>query len=1215
MAWHDNWWKGKICKNPEENVYCVGSHSLLSARLERNRDTEIEKKHSLTKIDKIPGYLPPCYWSCNAFSDTSCEIVHVHPFQRYKNKKIKETMKPYSVFTWPFRLSFNHSRAKKALYGSYPPDLEKRIKNFISKFNDKSIIFFYLNYDNPISGDEYKYALVGCSVLKKIEKTHDFPFSDEELEEIRSLPDMQHFPKINWAIQFVHDFENYGVILPYHKYLDEKEKDPTKQKLLNEMKVLIEEKSIVPSFKYVAADIDDDTCLYLLYKIKKSINIVQKHKLCDVSRQKRIIDELIQKCWEKRGLYPSLGTIIDIVSKIPENHESIGAKIISAIQKHENKKVDLLEFVFEKIFNEDAKIPEYLEDFNEQILKARKRMKIVFPRKVALLKKLSLFQLTRFQLENIIDLEPSSFKKELKPSMIANNPYLLCENYISEAPDLDEEIIRDFPIDFFKIDIGMFPDSRYLKRSGIKRNLELQNLIPESPERIRPLIVDYLYSLENRGDCYCSLEEVFNYILEYPLFYEEKLQIDKELLVDPEGEYYKHFQERLTIINNEDQFFFYLNEVKRSEELVQSVVVKLLGRDEHGVEFYNIDKIVQKEAKELKERIKDFDSVQFVKERTKLLSKVLKKSFYVISGKPGSGKTYVLRPIVERLHTLGEGVLLLAPTGKASLRLKQLTGDKDAQTIDLFLYKNGYGGYLENYEDILLDPPKKKFLLANLIIDESSMVDLQKLAVLFSVMEIEKIKRIIMVGDENQLPPIGFGRPYYDIIQFIKSKDEYRDENYIRLKTNCRQELDQTVLDLADVFALQNKYYEPLFEKISKEGQLSRGFHVSLWKNKEELLKKIDEKLSDIFSTENIPSGTNSERVNMLFGCYENGHVKKDAIWTLKLDRFQILSPYRTGIFGTLGLNGYIKCEYRSENPLDGLINPPSVFNHADKIIRINNWYRHERYGRGRTLFLANGSIGIINNKKKRYSTGRMFRYYFIDKDKPFNLRDDDENFELAYAITIHKSQGSDFKNVFLVIPRKQTLLSKELLYTALTRSTHRVYLFLEKSEDTNPLELAKKRSAILSRNTSIFMLPEDYKKIYEPEKNVFVKSKIEYIIYKALVKARDLGLLNFTYEQELSLSNRNYVIHPDFTIQVGDRTYYWEHLGELDLEDYYGKWQERKGDYSLNGYYENLITTDDLGGVKEEIIEALIKDIVNGTLKTSKPERFSKHHYQLYTS
>lgn len=78
--------------------------------------------------------------------------------------------------------------------------------------------------------------------------------------------------------------------------------------------------------------------------------------------------------------------------------------------------------------------------------------------------------------------------------------------------------------------------------------------------------------------------------------------------------------------------------------------------------------------------------------------------------------------------------------------------------------------------------------------------------------------------------------------------------------------------------------------------------------------------------------------------------------------------------------------------------------------------------------------------------------------------------------------------------------------------------------------------------------------------------------------------------------------------------TYYWEHLGELDIEDYYNKWQERKEDYSINGYYENLVTTDDLGGIKEQIVEELTRDITNYTLKTSS-ERFSKHHYPLYVS
>lgn len=112
-------------------------------------------------------------------------------------------------------------------------------------------------------------------------------------------------------------------------------------------------------------------------------------------------------------------------------------------------------------------------------------------------------------------------------------------------------------------------------------------------------------------------------------------------------------------------------------------------------------------------------------------------------------------------------------------------------------------------------------------------------------------------------------------------------------------------------------------------------------------------------------------------------------------------------------------------------------------------------------------------------------------------------------------------------------------------------------------------------------------------------------------MQARASGLV-FEYEKELPLEGKSYTIHPDFTIELDGRTYYLEHLGKLDAEDYYKNWAQRKQDYINNDYYENLITTDDLNGVSEEVVSDLIQDMLRGELVVSADERFSKHHYRL---
>jgi len=216
----------------------------------------------------------------------------------------------------------------------------------------------------------------------------------------------------------------------------------------------------------------------------------------------------------------------------------------------------------------------------------------------------------------------------------------------------------------------------------------------------------------------------------------------------------------------------------------------------------------------------------------------------------------------------------------------------------------------------------------------------------------------------------------------------------------------------------------------------------------------------------------------------------------------------------------------------------------------------------------------------------------------------------LHYAITIHKSQGSDFTNVFLIIPNKLNLLNKELIYTALTRSKQKLILFIY--DDTeNLLVKAKGISALLTRQTSIFEKPEDKRIKYYPRKGEKpVKSKSEYIIHKALQRSG----LKFQYEEELRLSKLNFPIHPDFVIKLEDSTkVYWEYLGMLDTRKYFNDWIRRRKDYEEHGFLDFVLTTDDMNGIKDDLLEQVIDDIRNKRLKHTPDNKFSLHHYKLY--
>lgn len=1231
MAWHDNNWNGKVCCDPEGNTYCTGAHSLLSGRIEKQKNLALENAAKDQYVaDKFnSNNVPPCYWSINAFSDRDFKVEHHHAFRRVKHT-IPDTVKPYSVFTWPFKLSFVHTEEDKRVHGDYWPDLEQRIKDFTGKFKkDESIIFFYANYDNPVSADDMKYLLLGASVVNEVVMPEHFPFTKQELERMgkgKAGSPMKNFPTLNWSIQVTHQNDK-AVLLPYKEYIKHVEQYPEEFEKLNDIKVVIDEPSLVRSFKYVAMDIDDDKCLYLLYKLRKAIFKVREHNrqvvTHNLEEEEKRLDAMIEMVWKSRGIYPSLQKVLKYFLK------KDCTALSNAIKSILTKDFDLMD-CFDDITNN--KIPKelnnYADDFDDLLGKPE------FKRHYKAFLKLSLFNLTEHQIKRII----TEYHKEIIKGL-ENNPYLIYEYYEPDPPknELDIPDLVDEPIDVYKIDVGMIPDSRF-----VKRHRKIQNIRESSPERIRSLIIEYLWSLEGSGHTYDNLRSIIKNIKEHPLIFHTQASIDENGILDLEDVYKSHFQERLHIEPVEQEKYIYLKELYRAEERIKEKIEKLINRKPHPDTSPDFKKHIDDSVADLKKKIKDFDETLFRAERQKLYENIFSRSLFLLTGKPGSGKTYEISHIIKHLKSLNQGLEILAPTGKAALRIseniKNNTGlDIKADTIDRYIFEKGFWWAYEDLDRLHDLPENEKLTVTNLIIDESSMIDLQKLYILFSIIKFtdEYPKRIIFVGDENQLPPIGFGKPFHDIISHIVSKETLFEKHYIHLATNCRQENDLNIIKLAEAFSDKTRYFEESLNLLYKKGKVSDGLEIYYWKTKEELQKAIKERIKSLMVEElthevtnidkrineetavakkeylkkrkdllerALKSGTNIQQFNLLHGLYENGYVPfvdYDFRKTLMLENLQLLSPYRPGFFGVLGLNKLIQKEFRDTSFKD----TDTAFYHADKLIRVSNYYRG--YGRNKSLILSNGSIGVINNHK-----GGKTKYYFRDADKPLEWVDDEEQFDLAYSITVHKAQGSDFSNVFLVIPNKLNMLNRELIYTALTRSKQRLFLFIY-DEKENLLVKSKGVSALLTRQSSIFEKPEDKLLKYYPRKgDKPVRSKGEYIIHKALQRSG----LKFEYEEELRLEKLTYPIYPDFVVKLEDGTkIYWEHLGMLDIRKYFNDWMKRRKDYIEHNLFDFVVTTDDMNGIKEEELDKVIDDIRNKNLKQTLENRFSNHHYQLY--
>ena len=208
---------------------------------------------------------------------------------------------------------------------------------------------------------------------------------------------------------------------------------------------------------------------------------------------------------------------------------------------------------------------------------------------------------------------------------------------------------------------------------------------------------------------------------------------------------------------------------------------------------------------------------------------------------------------------------------------------------------------------------------------------------------------------------------------------------------------------------------------------------------------------------------------------------------------------------------------------------------------------------------------------------------------------------ELAYALTVHKSQGSQFKSVILVLSDKCRILSKELLYTALTRQEDRIYILYDEEAFNLRKYSSMEYSDIASRYTDLFSPPrivevnnhyyeEDL--IHRAKDGRMLRSKSEVIIANMLI---DNGV-DYEYEKKLPIGN-TYKL-PDFTFDDAATGSYiiWEHCGMLTDPLYKRRWEEKKKLYALNGFSEeigNLIVTQDQpnGGIDTEDIQNKIEE------------------------
>ena len=535
--------------------------------------------------------------------------------------------------------------------------------------------------------------------------------------------------------------------------------------------------------------------------------------------------------------------------------------------------------------------------------------------------------------------------------------------------------------------------------------------------------------------------------------------------------------------------------------------------------------------------------------------------------------------------------MLLTPTGKARENLEHHTGmAEETMTIHRALKRHGW---LAKRSFRFVENKTKMIEANNIIIDESSMISLPLLAHLFRAIEWALVDRIIFVGDHNQLPPIGFGRPFFDMINYFEQNNNGAVKH---LNINCRQLTQQTnILKLASVYTEKpDKDFDSLLNKIEKGKNLGNDMEVIFWDDQSDLHCKIHEKVNSLLKEKTPSTRKNTLSIDNLLDI-QIGSDRKPRSETFSINYFQILSPYRGEYYGTNALNNMMQAEYRKQyissyGFMEG-------FTTADKVIQVINTTIYSKEAQNEVYNGQLGYVCYVPSSGKRW--GMYVSYPKADKEESiaYVKKIIDQNLELGYAITVHKAQGSEFEYIFLILPREETgLISRELLYTALTRSRSKLLIFLQK--DIMPLMSAKQsgKSAILMRNTSLFTFrftSEKYREndlVHRTSKGEYVRSKSELAIANLLFSNE----IYYKYEQQLFSKDGSEWKLPDFTIRTEDgETYYWEHLGRLENDPQYAEdWEEKKQWYKDNDYFDRLLWSDEIGGFDSKKIEQILKKI-----------------------
>ena len=1001
-----------------------------------------------------------------------------------------------------------------------------------------------------------------------------------------------------------------GVLFPYHELNDYLNKNQDKAdeiyKNIDDY-VLFSSVESFENFSYSTEHVIHNDAIELLIKAKKVLTNLSKLLNKNFIRNYKWIENKITEVLKLRGPYPLFGEVLS----------ALGFNDAFEIEKR----------IYEEYLKDNTiDFWDYFENNLKTLRNVNKNNTVINTWKNKNKKEKNFYYfLSRLNIKIAVDDIRNNIVNNIKK--YTENPYKLYTDFIiNDLLCLDNALyISDEVEKLFPNIKGMHFDDEYDYR---RVTAFIYHILKNETENTILPILDIFKKIKDLS----SLNE---------------LHLNTGIINDISKK--KYFKELIYKFGQNDNIILQFQYYKKTKDIIEDTIKE---------KFNKIDNINNDVYSEIENKYKDSKYT----EQIEAIKALYHNKFSVLRGSAGSGKTYVISEFCSLNEVNENGIIILTPTGKARTVISKKINDNDSinkekidiNTIAGFTSRNDR--YDDNYGDFILYEYCKKGTIKakTLIIDECSMLTEDSLAAVFEIAR-SSVDRIILVGDDSQLPPIGRGKPFYDIINYLK---ENNNDYLVTLTNNHRQEDGSISIEFAMNF--RNDIYEKNdsndnINNIKKDdlkfikwtSNADRNSSVDLIESIKEAMSKPEIGIIDKNSyLENIGGGKSYNGI-YLFDFFTNN---------FNVENWQILTPLKQNtLAGSITINSHIHdflfnneiyrdyykrvyCDTYSYLQKTNAYPSPCG---AEKIVygsKVINLLNQKKYGNKKIEeFIANGEIGVVVGRydksmvNKPYGTAKESDYLDINfpnvgdtrfkyTKQDFEGDRSDSNLELAYAITCHKSQGSQFTNTIVVIPKCSSFfMSKEMLYTIFTRHEENIYVLVEVDDKNITDDELKKELLKFSHykySKTIFILTNlfndnpklihredfgwyDENKVHITERGEKVRSKSEVIIANHLYqKEKDLKI-EYSYETKYEGKNGDCKL-PDFTITKGDKIYLLEHLGMLSDENYKNKWEEKKKWYEDNGIYEAsddnkdevqlIITKDENGALEEDIYNKLDK-------------------------